>query len=78
MRDSIFSFQIPYFNNSDCDFLSAENRNTPDRRSFDGKLIRTNREELYTICNIDTLKIVGDKLFYIKQKSRSSKGYMFE
>ena len=78
LRDSIFVFSIPYFDNSNCKFLSEKYRMTKNERAFDGRLIRVNKEELYTIENIDTLKIVGKKLLYIKKNKIGTKGYLFE
>lgn len=78
LKDSLFKFNIPYFNNSNCEFLSEHYRTQENKRIFDGRLIITNREELYTIWNIDTLKIVGKKLIYFKKNSKGSKGYLFE
>jgi hypothetical protein len=78
LNDSIFEFKLPYFNNSNCEFLSEKYRTEKNERSFDGKLIIRNRKELYTIWNIDTLKVVENKLVYIKKTGRGSRGYMFE
>ena len=78
LNDSIFEFKLPYFNNSNCKFLSEKYRIRKNERSFDGRLIIDNREKLYSIWNIDTLKIVGNKLIYIKKTALGSHGYLFE
>ncbi|MFC6268512.1 hypothetical protein [Frigoriflavimonas asaccharolytica] len=78
LTDSIFNFNLPYFNNSNCLFLSEKYRSTKDRKIFDGRTMNSNQEELYSIWNIDTLKIIENKLIYLKKLKRGSKGYLFE
>ena len=78
LNDSIFEFKLPYFNSVNCEFLSEKYRTSKNERSFDGRLIIRNRKELYSMWNIDTLKIVENKLIYIKKTGRGSHGYLFE
>ena len=78
LNDSIFEFKLPYFNSENCEFLSEKYRTEKNERNFDGKLIIRNRKELYSIWNIDTLKIVENKLMYIKKAGRVTHGYLFE
>lgn len=78
LNDSIFNFKMPYFDDSNCAFLSEKYRNTEDRKIFDGRTLNSKREELYSIWNIDTLKIVGNKLVYIKKLKYGTKGYLFK
>ncbi len=78
LNDSIFEFKLPYFNSENCEFLSEKYRTEKNERNFDGRLIIRNRKELYSIWNIDTLKIVENKLMYIKKNGRGSRGYLFE
>lgn len=78
LTDSIFNFRLPYFNNSNCLFLSEKYRSTEDRKIFDGRTINSNQEELYSIWNMDTLKIIKNKLIYIKKVNNGSQGYLFK
>jgi hypothetical protein len=78
LNDSIFNFKLPYFDSSNCEFLSEKYRTQKNERSFDGRLIVLNRKELYSMWNIDTLKIVENKLIYFKRNSLGSHGFMFE
>ena len=78
LNDSIFNFKLPYFDNSSCAFLSEKYRNTEDRKIFDGRTLDSNQERLYSIWNIDTLKIIGNNLVYMKKVKRGSKGYLFK
>lgn len=78
LRDSVFEFNLPYFNNSDCKFLSEAYRTDKNRYGFDGRLIKVNYEELYSLWNIDRLQIVGKKLIFVKNYQGGSRGYLFE
>jgi hypothetical protein len=78
LNDSIFNFKLPYFDNSSCVFLSEKYRTTEDKKIFDGRTLNNNQEELYSIWNIDTLKIIENKLIYYKNVKRGSKGYLFK
>ncbi len=70
--------QFPYFNNSDCYFLSESYRNKENERAFDGKLIIKNKKEFYTIEKIDTLKIIKNHLLFYKKTENRSFGYLFK
>lgn len=78
LNDSIFNFKMPYFDDSNCAFLSKKYRTTEERKIFDVRNLNSNREELYSIWNIDTLIIIENKLVYIKKIKQGTKGYLFE
>ena len=78
LKDSIFDLNLPYFNNSNCEFLSKDYRTKKNERAFDGRLIIKNRKELYTIPNIDTLKLLESNLIYYKNKINGSEGLIFK
>ena len=78
IKDSIISFNIPFIKNTDCEFLTEEYRKHKNIRVFDGRLITKNKIGLYTIPNIDTLKITESKLVYYKKTKKGSKGFIFE
>ncbi|HEX8268328.1 MAG TPA: hypothetical protein VF581_00435 [Flavobacterium sp.] len=78
LRDSIFKLDVPFVDNSSCIFLAEKQRLTPDKRLPDGRLVRTNRDELYKMQNIDIIKIVGDYLVYIKETKKGTRGYLFK
>lgn len=78
LKDSIFKMNLPYFNNSNCKFLSEEYRKTINERAYDGRLIIKNRRELYSLENIDTLKIIKNKMIYIKKEKIGTIGYLFD
>ncbi|MCJ7935382.1 MAG: hypothetical protein MUW56_17600 [Chryseobacterium sp.] len=70
-------FNLPYFNNSDCDFLSEKYR-TNIRKLYDGRTFYPD-ESLYHIPNIDTLKITQDNdLYYYKKVENRSVGFIFK
>lgn len=69
-------FNLPYFNNSDCDFLSEKYR-TNIRKLYDGRTFYPDKS-LYYIPNIDTLNIVQDNLYYYKKVENGSKGFIFK
>lgn len=69
-------FNLSYFNNSDCDFLSEKYR-TDIRRFYDGRTFYPDKS-LYYIPNIDTLNITQDNLYYYKKVENGSMGFMFK
>lgn len=70
-------FNLPYFNDSDCDFLSEKYR-TNIKKLYDGRAFYPDKS-LYHIPNIDTLKITKDNdLYYYKKVENGSVGFIFK
>ncbi|GAB0157686.1 hypothetical protein CHRYSEOSP005_29680 [Chryseobacterium sp. Alg-005] len=69
-------FNLPYFNYSDCDFLSEKYR-TNIRKLYDGRSFYSDKS-LYYIPNIDTLKITQNDLYYYKKIENGSVGFIFK
>ena len=69
-------FNLPYFNDSDCNFLSEKYR-TNIRHLYDGRTFYPDKS-LYYIPNIDTLKITQEGLYYYKKVENGSIGFIFK
>ncbi|WP_261511404.1 hypothetical protein [Chryseobacterium paludis] len=70
-------FKLPYFNDSDCNFLSEKYR-TNIRHLYDGRNFYPDKS-LYSIPNIDTLTIMqNNSLFYYKKVTNGSVGFIFK
>lgn len=69
-------FKLPYFNNSNCNFLSEKYR-TSVKHYYDGRTFYPDKS-LYYIPNIDTLSITQDNnLYYYKKIGKGSVGFIF-
>lgn len=69
-------FNLPYFNDSDCDFLSEKYR-TNIKTFYDGRSFYPDKS-LYYIPNIDTLNVTQDDLYYYKKNENGSVGFIFK
>lgn len=69
-------FNLPYFNDSNCNFLSEKYR-TNVRQLYDGRAFYPDKS-LYYIPNIDTLNITQDDLYYYKKVENGSIGFIFK
>lgn len=78
LENSNFEINLPFVNESNCFFLSKSYRESKNTRAIDGKLIIRNREDLYTIGNIDKLIIQDNKLIFYKNIDLGSVGYIFK
>lgn len=69
--------KLPYFNDSDCTFLSEKYR-TDIKHFYDGRTFYPDKS-LYYIPNIDTLNIIQDNnLYYYKKVANGSIGFIFK
>lgn len=69
-------FALPYFNDSDCIFLSEKYRKNI-KRLYDGRTFYPDKSSYY-IPNIDTLKITQEDLYYYKKVENGSVGFIFK
>lgn len=77
IKTPVNNIEFPYINDTACFFLSKEYRESIDS-IFDGRTYYPNKS-LYTIPDIDTIKILPDgDLMYYKKHKKGSYGYIFK